>query len=208
MLDTSNISYIRPQNNTYITEPCLGQNDIEIFYKHLKNINVYFEYGSGGSTYQASIINNIKNIYSVESDILWYNKLKQIITNPNINYIHNEMDTQPDNLGYPGKNATNIQKINYSNHIRKLSKEEQYSIDLVFIDGRFRVACCLKCYDIIKDNCLIAFDDFLNRPEYHIVLEYFDIIEKTKDNRMVILKKNKNVNIPKELIEKYELIAY
>ena len=61
---------------------------------------------------------------------------------------------------------------------------------------------------LIKDNCLIAFDDFLNRKEYHIVLKYFDVIEKTKDNRMVILKKKKNVNIPKELIEKYELIKY
>ena len=67
------------------------------------------------------------------------------------------------------------------------------------------VACCLKCYDIIKDTCLIAFDDFLARPQYHIVLEYFDIIEKTKDNRMVILKKKKDVNIPKELIKNYEL---
>ena len=64
----------------------------------------------------------------------------------------------------------------------------------------------MKCYDIIIDSCLIAFDDFLDRPQYHIVLEYFDIIEKTKDNRMVILKKKKNRNIPKELIEKYELI--
>ena len=87
-----------------------------------------------------------------------------------------------------------------------MSKIEQDSIDLVFIDGRFRVACCLKCYDIINDNCLIAFDDFLNRPQYHIVLEYFDVIEKTKDNRMVILQKKKNVNVRKELIDKYELI--
>lgn len=116
------------------------------------------------------------------------------------------MDTKPNTWGNPGINSTNIQKINYSNHIRKLSKEEQDSIDLVFIDGRFRVACCLKCYDIIKDDCLIIFDDFLNRSQYHIILEYFDIIEKTQDNRMVILKKKKNVNIPKELIEKFELI--
>ena len=115
------------------------------------------------------------------------------------------MHTKANTWGYPGKNATNIQKINYSNQIIKLSKEEKHSIDLVFIDGRFRVACCLKCYDVIKDNCLIAFDDFLDRPQYHIVLEYFDIIEKTKDNRMVILKKKKDVTIPKELIENYEL---
>ena len=183
----------------------LSKNDEKIFYKYLDNTNVYFEYGSGGSTYQASIRKNIKTIYSVESDISWQEKLKKIIKNPNINYIYNEMDTKPNTWGSPGKNATNIQKINYSNQITKLSKEDQNSIDLVLIDGRFRVACCLKCYDIIKDDCLIAFDDFLDRPQYHIVLEYFDIIEKTKDNRMVILKKKRNVNIPKELIEKYEL---
>jgi hypothetical protein len=187
-------------------EPHLGKNDKEVFYNYLGNIKVYFEYGSGGSTYQTSIFKNIENIYSVESDLQWQKKLKKEITNPNINYIFNEMDTQPNTWGHPGKNATNIQKINYSNHMTNLSKEEQDSIDLVFIDGRFRVACCLKCYDIIKDNCRIAFDDFLNRSEYHIVLKYFDIIEKTIDNRMVILKKKEKENIPKELIEKYELI--
>ena len=168
--------------------------------------NVYFEYGSGGSTYQANQLNNIQKIYSVESDVQWQNKLKHTITNSKINYIFNEMDTKPNSWGNPGKNATDTQKKNYSDHIRKLSKEEQDSIDLVLIDGRFRVACCLKCYDIISEKCLIAFDDFLNREYYHIVLEYFDIIERTEDKRMAILKKKKNLNIPKELIEKYELV--
>ena len=172
-------------------EAHLSKNDKKIFYKYLDSINVYFEYGSGGSTYQASIRKNIKTIYSVESDITWQKKLNKTIKNPNINYIFNEMDTKPNTWGNPGKNATNIQKMNYSNQITKLSKEQQDSIVLVLIDGRFRVASCLKCYDIIKDNCLIAFDDFLNRRKYHIVLEYFDIIEKTQDNRMVILKKKK-----------------
>ena len=187
-------------------EPHLSKNDKMVFYKYLDDANVYFEYGSGGSTYQASIRKNIKTIYSVESDIIWQKKLKQIIENPNVNYIYNEMDTEPNTWGNPGKKATNEQKTNYSNQITRLSKEEQDSIDLVLIDGRFRVACCLKCYDIIKDNCLIVFDDFLIRPHYHVVLEYFDVLEKTQDNRMVILKKKKNVNVPKELIEKYELV--
>jgi hypothetical protein len=44
------------------------KNDKEMFYKHLDNSKIYFEYGSGGSTYQASIRNNIIKIYSVESD--------------------------------------------------------------------------------------------------------------------------------------------
>ena len=59
-------------------EPNLSKNDKKLFYKYLDNTNVYFEYGSGGSTYQASIRKNIKTIYSVESDII---KLNQNITN-------------------------------------------------------------------------------------------------------------------------------
>ena len=77
----------------------------------------------------------------------------------------------------------------------------------VALDGRFRVACCLKCFDIIHPNCLIVFDDFLDRPQYHVVLDYYDVVEKTTDNRMVILRKKKHKNsIPTELISKYELI--
>ena len=40
-------------------EPHLDKNDKNMFYKYLDNATVYFEYGSGGSTYQASIRNNI-----------------------------------------------------------------------------------------------------------------------------------------------------
>ena len=118
------------------------------------------------------------------------------------------MDALPNNWGYPGPNSTKIQHKNYSNYIRNLTLEQQQSIDLIFIDGRFRVACCLKCFDIMNIDCLIAFDDFLDRPSYHVVLDYYDIVEKTIDNRMVILKKKKNINaVPEELILKYELIS-
>jgi len=79
-------------------------------------------------------------------------------------------------------------------------------IDVVLIDGMFRVPCCLKCHDIISDDCLIAFDDFLRRPDYHVVLDYFDVVEHTIDNGMIILKKKKNTSVPIEIIEKYELI--
>lgn len=195
-------SIVNPKN----LEPLLSQNDKNMFYKILDKINVYFEYGSGGSTYQASIRNNIKTIYSIESDLEWHKKLKKEIKHSNANLIYNEMKTTSNNWGHPGKRATKEQKVNYSNHIRNLRKEEQENIDLVFIDGRFRVACCLKCFDVVKDNCLIAFDDFLTRPQYHIVLRYFHIVDKTEDDRMVVLKKKLNVRIPKSVIEKYELI--
>lgn len=190
-------------------EPSLAPNDKLMFYKYLDNSKRYFEYGSGGSTYQASIRNNITKIYSVESDKKWYDILKQNIKSNNITYFYNEMDVQPNTWGHPGPKSTKTQHKKYSSYIRKLEKTQKEGIDLILIDGRFRVACCLKCFDVIKPDCLIAFDDFLNRPSYHVVLDYYDIVEKTIDNRMVILKKKPfKSSVPKKLIEEYELIAF
>jgi hypothetical protein len=187
--------------------PELGANDIKMFYRYLDKATVYFEYGSGGSTYQVSLRPNIQKIYTVESDKTWMNKLNSIIkNNTKITYIYNEMGTKPHTWGYPSRRCLKSNLINYSEHIRNLGIEERSKIDLVMIDGRFRVACCLKCFDIINDGCFIAFDDFLNRKKYHIVLNYYDIVEKTEDKRMVILRKKKNVSIPDDLIKKYELI--
>jgi hypothetical protein len=114
-------------------------------------------------------------------------------------FIYQEMCTLPNNWGNPGVNATDAQKISYSDSINSLSKEEQDMIDLVLIDGRFRVACCLKCFDVIKDDCFILFDDFLNRKQYHVVLDYFNVVEQTRDNRLVVLQKKKDTTLPNQL---------
>lgn len=189
-------------------KPLLTKNDKLMFYKFLDKATVYFEFGSGGSTYQANIRNNITKIYTVESDREWLNKLEKQVYSNKVKFLYNEMNTEPKTFGHPGKDATYTQMINYSNNMRNLPEDEQQKIDLVLVDGRFRVACCLKCFAIIKPDCLIAFDDFLNRPQYHIVLDYYNIVEKTKDNRMVILQKKGDVSyIEEDIIKKYELIA-
>jgi len=69
------------------------------------------------------------------------------------------------------------------------------------------VACCLHCFDMISDDCQIVFDDFLNRPYYQVVLKFYDIVRKTNDNVMVVLKKKKGVNGPSpDLLNEYDLI--
>jgi len=196
------------QLKNVIKTPCFQENDKLLFYKYLDKSNFYFEFGSGGSTYQASIKNNIKKIYSVESDLEWHNNLKSILENTDkINFIFNDMDVRQNNWGHPGPNSTREQKMNYSSQILNLSEEEKKDVDLVLIDGRFRVACCLKCFNSINDDCFIIFDDFLNREEYNIVLDYYYIVEQTADCCMVVLKKKSNItSIPDELVKKYELI--
>lgn len=71
--------------------PHMSSNDLLMFYKYLNNTKIYFEYGSGGSTYQASIRSNIQKIYTVESDLEWINNLKKIIINNNITFLFNDM---------------------------------------------------------------------------------------------------------------------
>lgn len=188
-------------------EPHLAKIDKQMFYDYLDKSSNYFEYGSGGSTYQAFIRKNIVTINSVESDLQWYNKLQTIIkNNERVNLVYIEMNAKPNNWGNPGPKSTITQWTNYSSNILKLDANLLNKIDFILIDGRFRVACCLKCFSVISDKCLIAFDDFLNRNYYHIVLDYYDIVNKTTDKRMVILRK-KNVGSPsKEIIEKYEKI--
>lgn len=187
--------------------PHIAPNDLEMFYKYLSKAKIYFEYGSGGSTYQASLMSNIQKIFSVESDIEWKNELQKKIVNNNVIFLFNDMNTIPNTWGHPAPNCNNNQLINYSSQIYNISENDQQNIDFILIDGRFRVACCLKLFDVINLNCKIAFDDFLDRQEYHVVLDYFNIVENTCDNRMVILEKKENIFMSQELIKKYELIA-
>tara|TARA_Y100000385_G_C13044260_1_gene616718 strand:- start:805 stop:1437 length:633 start_codon:yes stop_codon:yes gene_type:complete len=191
------------KDNIEKMEPLLADNDITMFYKYLNKAKNYFEFGSGGSTFQANKRNNIKKIYSVESDLSWHNKLKKTIKSKDkIKFIYNDLETLPNSWGSPGPKCSLSKKKKYSSQIEKIGDKAK-KLDLILIDGRFRVACCLKSHKMINNNCLIAFDDFLNRKYYHIVLKYFDIVEKTNDNRMVILKK-KNIQVPDKLIKKYE----
>ena len=169
--------------------PHMSPNDLLMFYKYLNNTKIYVEYGSGGSTYQASIRSNILKIYTVESDLEWINNLKKNIINNNITFLFNDMSTEPNTWGYPGQNCTKQQCINYSSQIYNIYEIHPKEIDFILIDGRFRVACCLKLFDVINLNCFIAFDDFLNRSEYHVILNYFkNVIVRTNVTIITMLK--------------------
>ena len=182
-------------------KPLFSDNDLIMFYKYLDISKNYFEFGSGGSTYQASLKDNIKHITSIESDKEWFNKLNNNIKNKSkINYILIDLKCKNNNFGHPSNDCPKSLLTTYSDQILNNS----LNLDLILIDGRFRVACALKCYNIISNDCKIIFDDFLNRPSYHIILDYYKIIEKTQDEKMVILKKIPNKIIPYDLILKYQ----
>jgi hypothetical protein len=181
-------------------EPIIKPLDKLLFYKYLNNATHYMEFGSGGSTYQASIRPNIKSICTVESDLEWIQKLKSKITHQHIQYNYIDIKARSKNLGYPGNDCRPEDMKKYSDV--KIPSET----DLVLIDGRFCVACCLKLIGQINEKCIVVFDDFLDRPQYHIILDYFTILKQTENKSLVVLQWKVGSVPSLELIEKYECI--
>ena len=188
----------------YKMKPFMPNKETKLLYKYLDKATYYFEFGSGGSTYQASLKDNIKEIWAVENDNNWLKKLKNKITSENVNYIFINMNLVKKFGGKP-KNRKDIEKwYQYSRALKNLDdKSIIKQIDTVLIDGRFRVACALNCFGVINDDTVLLFDDFHNRKFYHKVLDYYTVIEET--GRMVVLKRKKDIDPPsKKIIIKFE----
>ena len=170
--------------------------DADLLKRYMKAAKRYGEFGAGDSTFFASIEPSIEEIYSVESDAKWIEDTRIRLERP-ATFYYREMGTAYMAWGQPGPNATAVQKAAYSDPFPGME-----NIDLLLIDGRFRVACALKAHKLLNNNALIAFDDFLNRKHYHIVLNYFITIDSGKT--MVILKKKAGIEVPDELVRSYE----
>lgn len=175
--------------------PHLFGNNLDIFNNYLSKSNVYLEFGSGGSTYVAAHTHKIPVIHYVESDRSWFERVKKECPNAHGHFI--DIKSKPNSCGNPGTNAS-IESM------KKYSDVYIDDVDTILLDGRFRVACALKLHSKISGDCVILFDDFLNRPQYHIVLDYYDIIKK--GSQLVVLKKKNNAVVCDNVIKKYETV--
>lgn len=184
-------------------KPHLCKEGMIMFEKYISKATHYAEFGSGGSTYYTALKNNIIKIYSVESDKEWIEKIKLQLPNNVLykcNFLFHDIDTISNNWGYPGPNSNINDWIKYNNALNiNLNESEKKKIDLILIDGRFRVACLMNCFNFINNDTIVLFDDFTNREYYHIILDFFEIIET--GGRMVALKKK----CYKQLINNFQI---
>ena len=181
-----------PIPNEIKFKPIMTKNELKAFLYFMKQGNIYFEFGSGGSTNIASYY-KLKS-YSVESDVKWHEKLK----NNGIIAEYITVDLKAESSGFPGK-ETNIE--DWKKYIQ--SYKNEYNANLILIDGRFRVACALDIFSKIKNDTLILIHDYTFRKEYHI-LEQFYIKVKTWDS-LALFFKNPFINSIPENIYKFYL---
>jgi len=147
----------------------------------------------------------LKKIIVVENDIHWFNKVNEFMkNNKKIINLYIDIKTNYNNWGYPINDCDKTNWVSYSNIVHVLNQNLLSILDLILIDGRFRIACILKLYNYINYNCIILFNNFFDRIEYSIILEYYDVIENSEDNSMAVLKKKINNSPNEDIIKNYE----
>ena len=134
------------------------------------------EFGCGGSTAEW-LRHGVERIVSVESDPAWVADMREhpelidAVASGRLTLIHADVGpTGP--WGTPTSQAHMARWPGYWSAVWELPA----IADLVFVDGRFRVACALNAALHVDRGVPIVIHDFWNRDYYHAVLKHLDVV--------------------------------
>ena len=158
-------------NNKLKTNNILFENNDTLFKKYLMKSNVFAEYGCGQSTYWV-LKNTTAQILSVDTSMDWIKTIKQskVYDEQKIKLKYIDVG-KVENWGFPIDYSKRDSFIDYTNWVWK----QNLIPDTVLIDGRFRVCCFFTCLKFAKEGTIIIFDDYFDRPYYHIVENYLKV---------------------------------
>jgi hypothetical protein len=131
---------------------------------------VILEYGAGGSTVLAASLG--ARVFSVETDPAWIvNVEKWLAANGVADRVtlHHADIGRTTRWGRP-KKARRRHWARYLRYPRSVWNRPDFEQpDLILVDGRFRVASFLCAMTRIRRPTRLLFDDWLTRPDYHVV---------------------------------------
>lgn len=188
-------------------KPRMSSAELVFFNRIIRASSVILEYGSGGST--IALINLKKTIYSVDSNRNFYCFMLSIYMvrrylKRKLKYIFIDIGIT-DMWGRPLTDCMHQNWSNYYTRIWDIVEKDSAIIDLILVDGRFRVACTL--YAIKKMlargwETRFLIHDF-EREHYHIVLNFLDIIDYRETLYYFKLKEGINLNDVETYLSKY-----
>ena len=128
---------------------------------------VILEYGAGGSTLIAAAVPGAK-VTSVDSDPVWIARLTDrfAVQPPEAELRLHHADIGPvRDWGPPADRSGRARWPAYASGVWDLPGFS--APDVVFIDGRFRLACFLTVLLRSDGPVTVLWDDYANRPAYH-----------------------------------------
>ena len=173
----------------------LFDGDDLIFKQVIQKTDYYGEYGVGKSTIWAVNNTRVKRIFAVDTSKDWIEKVQS-----NVSRTNTLMAEWVDlgRLAKWGRPVDYSKRENILNYVKSIWQYEQKP-QLILIDGRFRVACFLYSLATGAPNTKIIFDDYMDRPHYHLVEEFVKPIETCGRQCMFVipkkLEKDKIINL-------------
>lgn len=158
-----------------LTLPPEVANELKVLYS---NQVVVLEYGTGGSTLLALEANDGNLVMGCETDSQWLSRISTEIVSRNLSNrffpVYQSVGKTKE-WGYPhftgeeysdkrGEQFATVSILPW-----QILKRKNLNPDIVFIDGRFRVAAFIATFLNAANPCTIIFDDYTDRPHYHIV---------------------------------------
>ena len=169
----------------------LFDGDDSLFKDLLKTSKIFGEYGCGSST-EWVLKNTNADIVSVDTSKVWINKISSgnAAYKKRLKLKYIDLG-EVENWGRPVGYEKSYNFINYFNWIWN----QDILPDTVLIDGRFRVCCFLTSIKYGKENTKIIFDDYNNRPYYHVVEKFVKKKQSYGRQALFIVENKKNINI-------------
>lgn len=150
------------------------------FLDRLASTKRYLEYGTGGSTYQAARIG--VNFIAVDTDPYFLDAVRAKIQGAGLGksgqvFRHADIG-RTGTWGRPRGRISDARRQLF----RRASDPPPECLegllpDLVLIDGRFRVACAFKAFNLLhaETGWTVVVDDYSDRPQYREIEDYGDV---------------------------------
>ena len=184
-------------SRTQQEEKILFDGDDYLFKQYLINCDYYFEYGVGAST--SWVLENTKSkIISVDTDKKWINTVDVCNKDYRIKLIWVNLGDL-ENWGRPKNYKYRNKFIDYISNVWNFNEKA----DVILIDGRFRVACFLYSLINAKTDSIIIFDDYNNRPYYHVIEEIVPIYKTCGRQALFKVPKLFNNSLAQELLNNF-----
>lgn len=132
-------------------DPWLSQGAVEFLDKNLKNNMTLFEWGSGRSTLWFS--DRVKKVISIEYHEEWAEKVKLMIKEKN------NVDLRYVPLDHPWKAPTQKHYDKTPRYVAEIEKFDKESIDVIIVDGHYRLTCVDKCLEYLSPKGYLVIDN-------------------------------------------------
>jgi hypothetical protein len=196
----------KPAGPVDVTRARMTDRELDLYTALLAGARTAVEYGTGGSTLLA-LGAGVPRLVSVESDLGWIGMLREVPAiaeaerQGRLTFVHVD-------IGRVGKWGKPVDGSGAARYAAYASAPWSHcdAPDVVFVDGRFRVACALEAVLRSDGSTKIAFHDFWKRAQYHVVLPFVDCIDRV--DSLAVFRRQTSIDegAARQLLERHRTV--